>query len=121
MSIQAEFNLLKDVLGKHQVVAQVIASGSMQPVIKTGETIRIRPLAYLGRDLKRFDIIVFKTETKIVCHYLHHINHINYSNKKFVTRSIAGHEDLPVSKDDILGYVENFKISWFLRLRLSLR
>lgn len=86
----------------------VIVSDSMEPLIKTGDKIVV---GIGDRDLKRFDVIVFYNQGKLICHYLWAVNKI-IEPILFQTRSLKyGGKDMPVSFDDYLGKVVSHRLS----------
>ncbi len=115
-----EFENRKRDLKKFKLMKINITSGSMEPVIKTGESAALVPVE---GPLKPFDIIVFWNEGTLTCHFVWHINRsLNELNEKtIVTRSMALYEDLPFPENLILGKVVSHKISWgrkfFLRCK----
>ena len=90
-----------------------VITNSMEPVIMVGESIVI----VVGtQDIKRFDIVVFFKNGKLICHYLWSVN------KKCIpvqlqTRNIPGHLDSPFSDEDCLGKVISHKLSFWQKLR----
>lgn len=93
-----------------------IVSGSMEPVIMTGEGIVV---SVKCRELKRFDIIVFVQDQKLICHYL-------WTTNKFVkpilmqTRSMGGSRDFPIKEEDYVGKVLSHKLSWLQKIKILL-
>ena len=104
---------------KQKILAQPffkgkIVSGSMIPVINIGEEILIEVKA---RNLKRFDIIVFLREEKLICHYLWNINRV-VKPLLLQTRNIKGGKDYPIKEEDYIGKVLSHKLSFFRKLRI---
>jgi signal peptidase I len=93
-----------------------IVSGSMIPVINIGEEILIEVKA---QNLKRFDIIVFLRDGKLVCHYLWNINRI-IKPLLLQTRNIKGGKDYPIKEEDYIGKVLSHKLSFLRKLRIVL-
>lgn len=91
-----------------------VISDSMEPIIKVGQEVVID---VGNRDIKRFDIVVFYHDGKLICHYLWQMN-------KFVkpillqTRNMSGKLDFPVTLDDYLGKVMNYKLSFWQKLKI---
>jgi signal peptidase I len=115
-----DFQSLKTVLEIKKLMSFTIASGSMEPLIMTGENIVVEPI---NGDLKKFDIIVFYFGEKLVCHYLLHCNEIPSMKmqKTYVTRGLAnGYEDLPCENDELFGRVISHKMSYWTRMRISI-
>ncbi len=91
-----------------------VVSGSMEPVIRTGEEILID----VGNvDLKPFDIIVFYFDEKLICHFLWRKNRIAHPIL-YQTRNMQGSADLPITEEFILGKVISHRISLWRRLKL---
>jgi signal peptidase I len=93
-----------------------IVSGSMIPVINIGEEILIEVKA---QNLKRFDIVVFLRDGKLVCHYLWNINRI-IKPLLLQTRNIKGSKDYPIKEEDYIGKVLSHKLSFLRKLRIVL-
>ena len=87
-----------------------VVSGSMEPLIATGEFIEVKALRESPR---RFDILVFWSDEILICHYLWHVNQIRFSNGEhiLITRSLRGQEDIPFSESKLLGKVISHRIS----------
>ena len=102
-----------------------VRSDSMKPLLKVGDVIKVTELE---SDPNRFDIIVFKGQNKaLFVHYVWRIL-INHKDNKpyYLTRGINNKErDFPVNREDILGVVNNYKITeigkYCLVLKLWLR
>lgn len=91
-----------------------VITGSMVPVIKIGESITVE----VGqKDLKRFDIIVFYHDGKLICHYLWNLNQI-VMPMLMQTRSLNGRKDYPIKPQDYLGKVVSHKINWWRKIRI---
>lgn len=111
-----DFLTIRDSISQGQVVEAVIVSGSMAPLIRTGDKIQILDLQKLGRPLRRFDLVVFKQNDLLVCHYIWHLN--SNFNSSFVTRSlISNRDDFPIEISQIIGYVP-VRIPILSRLRI---
>lgn len=91
-----------------------IVSGSMIPVINIGEQIIVE---IKSRNIKRFDIIVFVQNKKLICHYLWNMNEI-VEPRLMQTRNIKGGKDFPISEEDYIGKVISHKLSLFRRLKI---
>lgn len=116
-----EFESLRTVLEIKRRLDFTVVTGSMEPLIRTGSRIEVEKLA---EPLKKFDIIVFFSRQKLVCHYLLHVNSIlsPLGKKTYVTRGLAnGYEDFPCDEDLIFGRVVSHKIPVLTRLMISLR
>lgn len=105
-----EFNQLKQL----PLFKGTIVSGSMMPLMPIGTPIVV---AVGDQTIKRFDIIVFYNENKLICHFLWNINKI-VTPKLLQTRNLINFGvDFPITMDDYLGKV----VSHQLRLRDKLR
>jgi signal peptidase I len=93
-----------------------VVSGSMFPVIQVGEEIVVDIKA---RDLKRFDIIVFVQDERLICHYL-------WTKNKIVvplllqTRNMSGGKDIPITEEDYIGRVVSHRLNLFQKLKIIL-
>ncbi len=91
-----------------------IMTGSMIPVININDEILVEVKA---NNLKRFDIIVFYQNGRLICHYL-------WSMNKFVqpllmqTRSLDGAKDFPIPEEDYIGKVLSHRLSFWRRLKI---
>lgn len=105
-----EFNQLKQL----PLFKGTIVSGSMMPLMPIGTPIVV---AVGDQTIKRFDIIVFYNQNKLICHFLWNINKI-VTPKLLQTRNLVNFGvDFPITMDDYLGKV----VSHQLRLRDKLR
>lgn len=91
-----------------------IVSGSMIPVIQIGEEIVVDIKA---KELKRFDIIVFVQDEKLICHYLWTMNKI-VTPLLLQTRSMGGAKDYPIREEDYIGRVVSHRLSFFQKLKI---
>jgi signal peptidase I len=97
-----------------------IMSGSMEPVIRTGEQLMV---AEIAEPLRIFDIIVFWDGSVMICHFVWRINRAIKSKGErwIVTRSlISSREDFPILESQILGRVTNRKLPFLRKLRILL-
>ena len=110
------FLLLKLKLQKHKTLPVRIVTGSMLPLIKIDENIWVEPPPPL-EELKRFDILVYWSDDKFICHYLDRINDvINSDQKVLILKGLKNKgQDFPVYYENLFGKV-NMKIPWYLRL-----
>lgn len=92
-----------------------VVSDSMMPIIPVGAELSLEKVTLL--DLKRFDIVVFNEGSKYTCHYIWHINE-NVDQGAIVTRNLKGDYDDPFHIEKVLGRVTNFKLSFWLKLKL---
>jgi signal peptidase I len=104
-------------LKKNPFFKGVIVSDSMEPLIMVGDRIIVE----VGNmDLERFDIVVFFSDGKLVCHYLWAMNQI-VKPILFQTRSLKyGNKDFPLSFDDYLGKVVSHHLSSMDKLKIIL-
>lgn len=93
-----------------------VVTGSMVPVIAIGDNIMVDIKA---KNLKRFDIIVFVQDGKLICHYLWAMN-------KFVepmlmqTRSMGGIKDYPIQESQYVGKVISHHLSLWQKIKILL-
>lgn len=91
-----------------------VVSGSMLPIIQIGEEVIID----IGNmEIKRFDIIVFYLDGKLVCHYLWHLNRF-LKPILLQTRNMSGRMDFPVNIEDYLGKVMSHRLSFWQKLKI---
>ena len=101
---EVKAQILKQPLFKGTVV-----TGSMIPVIKVGEAIKVEVKA---KNLKRFDIIVFVQDQKLICHFLWQMNS-KVLPRLYQTRNMFGGRDFPISEEDYIGKVISHKMKWY--------
>lgn len=71
--------------------------------------------------LKKFDILLFKQDENLICHFLWHQN-IVFDEGSIITKSLKNSkEDLPFKRKQIIGVVTNYKINLRLKLKVYLR
>ncbi len=113
-----EFFALKEFLGRKGKMRFPVVSGSMEPVIMTGEVIEVVPIA---SRLNAFDIIVFHQEGQLVCHMVVK-SQSSLSDQQVLTSGYRyQYFDLPVKKDKVLGYVTSHRISFWRRVKFTWR
>ncbi|MBD66750.1 MAG: signal peptidase I [Halobacteriovoraceae bacterium] len=91
-----------------------ILSGSMEPWIKTGETVLVSPCR--PEELSPYDIIVFydQKKTKLICHVF-----IKIVQDKLITKALENKKlDEPNLKHFLLGKVTKPKFNWFQKFIL---
>ena len=119
----AEAESVKEAIRKEKRVGFTVVSGSMEPVIMTGQQIEVAPIDSLD-DLRTFDILLFWNGKLLICHYLWHINSLPGSRrlKLVITRPLASlkGEDLPVPVEHILGRIVSHKIPFWRKLKILL-
>ncbi len=94
-----------------------IISDSMEPLLKVGDEIVWEKTEKPFEDFKRFDLILFRQNQNLYCHFLWKIN---YRQRVFVTRSYCylWHEDLPLTQNQILGKVTNYQLSFWQKIKV---
>ncbi len=110
--------ILKKMIKKFGSIELKVKGVSMQPLISENETIYIKELS---KELKRFDIIVFHQDQKLIVHYFWQKNrYFSDNGEVYLTRPlnpIRGY-DIPINKNDILGIVDNIKITKYLKFKI---
>jgi signal peptidase I len=91
-----------------------VITPSMEPIIKVGDNIVVDILA---KDIRRFDIIVFKEEGRLICHYLWSMNKL-FEPIMLQTRSMLGEKDYPIKYEDYLGKVISQRLSLWVRFKI---
>ena len=98
----------------------IVVSDSMTPLIPVGSELIIEKIEH-GQEFKKFDILLFKFDKKLMCHYFWHQN-AYYDPGVVTTRNLKdGSLDSPFSRDNIVGIVTNFKINFFTKFKILLR
>lgn len=118
-----DFAAVKKQLHLQKKMIVRIVSGSMEPLIKTGENIELEEFASFAQ-LKRFDVIVFYYRNTLICHFLWHVNDVIKRDGKtiLVTRPLARNgEDFPVTEDMVLGWIPSKQMTFFQKLKATLR
>ena len=93
-----------------------VVSGSMEPLIQIGDNVVVQ----INGEVKRFDVVAFWGDNKLICHVLWHINQIKNVPQMLVTCPLNGKfPDLAIRPEDLLGPVLNFKLSLWQKLKLS--
>jgi len=108
-----QYILLKRRLLKGEELEANIISESMTPLINKGDKVTFA----LKEDLKLFDIIIFKYRDSLYCHIYLGESSLNKDHYKTIGLN-NDNIDIPISKEDILGVVTNFKINFFHKLRV---
>lgn len=118
-----EAQLVRQMIIQDGRVAFTVVTGSMEPVIMTGEQIEVAPVATID-ELRTFDILLFWNGKLLVCHYLWHINSIPGpdGSRTVVTRPLASYnaEDIPTSMQHVLGKIVSHKIPFWSKLKIVL-
>ena len=97
-----------------------VVSGSMEPLIKVGAQI----IVAINASPKKFDVVAFWGGDRLICHVLWHENvFLNQSaGKIYRTCPLQAQAvDLSITDDDLLGVVENFRLSWWQKIKLAWR
>lgn len=98
----------------------IVVSDSMTPLIPVGSELIIEKIKD-DREFQKFDILLFKQDEKLTCHYFWHQNK-NFNPGIVTTRSLKdGSFDSPFDRKKILGVVINFKIGFFLKFKILMR
>ncbi len=117
-ALQLLFNQAKQVIETKGMVPIKIMSGSMEPVIKVNQNVIVsKPKVPIAR----FDIIVFKGERELICHYVRHVNrHLKDGENNLIqTRGLTNkHNDVPIHQDQVLGIVISHRLNLWRKLRL---
>ena len=116
-ALQLLFDKARNMLEKTGMIPIKIISGSMEPVIKVNQTVIITKV---DRPLARFDIIVFKGDQGLICHYVRHVNRIvtTDDNDLIQTRGLnSKHNDVPIHRDQVLGIVISHRLNLWRKLR----
>jgi signal peptidase I len=95
-----------------------IISDSMEPVLNIGDKITVE----VGRkELERFDLIVFYSQDKLICHYLWAMNRL-VEPILLQTRSTKyGLRDYPIGLEDYLGKVVSHRLNAWEKMKIFLR
>jgi len=115
------FAMARSLLLSEGELACRVVSGSMEPVIPTGSSILIKPIA---EPLRRFDIAVFCADSKLICHFVWARNKTAPPGEPPETIFRSLHNlttDLPVRQSALLGRVVNFEIDAGMRVRIVAR
>ena len=91
-----------------------VVTDSMAPLISIGDELLYKK----SNTYHTFDIILFARHSKLVTHFVWR-NQLDF-NKSIITRSLKDFytDEEPVLESEILGVVENFKISIFTRIKI---
>lgn len=120
---RTQFGKFKQRLHDEGALGIRILSGSMEPLIQTGEELQVIPIKDVA-DLKPFDIIVYWDRDILICHYLWSINQrfrTDAGLRIFGTRSLASQrEDFPIDESQILGRVIGKRISRWQQMKILL-
>lgn len=106
-------NLLRD----GSIEARII-SNSMAPLIVPNDIITIQPLNL--DELGDYSIIVFKSGKALFCHIFVGFSQIERKHLKTIGLNNDG-IDYPISIEDCLGVVTNYKLSFFHKIKLFLK
>lgn len=112
---------LKQKLKAQKCLPIRVVTGSMEPLIKTGEELTIEEIV---EPLKIFDIVVFWNGSIYVCHFVWRLNRKpNSKGERWVTtRSLmSDFEDFPILETQILGRVTDRQIPFSKKLFMALK
>lgn len=115
------FEKLKEILSSQKSLPIRVVTGSMEPLIKTGEELTIEEIS---EPLKIFDIVVFWNGAAYVCHFVWRLNRKpNSKGERWITtRSLVSErEDFPVLETHILGRVVDRQIPFSKKLLMAIR
>ncbi len=115
---RSEFFELKEQISNEGMLKLKIVSDSMEPLMPVGQFYKV---AKLNDEIKRFDIVVFFRDDKLVAHYVWNKNTLR--GVSYSTRSLKepDKDEIPVNEADVLGLLVGQKIGFFRKLGLSLR
>lgn len=108
-----------------KIVIMNVSGDSMEPLIKNSAKVVVKKMSKI-EELQRFDVVVFGQEDRLICHYFWKVNkHFSSSidNPVIITRPLnpmIGY-DHPISFNEIVGKVSNFKISRILKIRIYIK
>lgn len=96
-----------------------IVSDSMHPLLRVGDEIVWEKINNPFLDLKRFDLLLFKQDQILYCHF---VWQIRPKSNVIITRAYRylWHEDLPIAPECILGKVKNCQLNFWQKLRVYL-
>lgn len=117
-ALQLLFNQAKQVIESKGMVPIKIMSASMEPVIKVNQNVIV---SKLNRPIKRFDIIVFKGERELICHYVRHVNrHLTDGDNNLIQTRGLGNKlnDVPIHQNEVLGIVISHRLNLWRKLLL---
>lgn len=109
-----EFKLLQNKLAAEESLYLRIASDSMMPLLKVGEIVEVKT-ADLD-SLKKFDVIVFYQDDKLMCHFVWSIQ-----GDHLITKSLKDPKsvDWPIKEALFLGKLK-VKVPLFSKLKIWL-
>jgi hypothetical protein len=89
----------------------------MEPLIRVGSEIELRKIGDQEK-FQLFDILVFMNNGRLICHYYWHSNEV-FDRGLIVTRCLKNkNRDEPFERKNILGIVVNYKISFWMKLKI---
>jgi hypothetical protein len=106
--------LLRERLLEEKSLEIVLISGSMSPLIKTGDRATIEPVRI--EELRMLDIVVFWSVDKLICHCVwgHSVTLGANGERRINTRGLATSGfDYPVRESEILGRVTSHRLTAF--------
>ena len=121
LKLSDEIISIKKKLKAEGALSITIASGSMHPVLKTGNHYCLLPLdeKYVP---SKYDILAYWDGEKIIGHYFYsEAKLFNSKEIRWIFKSIVSQvEDFPVSKDFVLGQID-VKMPLYIRTYLAIR
>lgn len=101
---------------KQDIIKVKIVSGSMEPLIKTGEIVNVRKLQ-ANEKMIPLHCYVFKAlDQQFTCHYF--LRNSKFEPGKLLFSSLAtGELDAPVSREEVFGTVIDKKVGPWLIFR----
>lgn len=118
-----EFEALRFYLKEKGEIHLEVVSASMEPLIKVGEQVDVKPMLSGSGTLKKFDIIVFWNGELLICHYIRNFNLLAVPGGQgsITTRGLKTRRyDLPCYDEMILGRVLSHRLTFWQKLRLRL-
>ena len=111
-----QFLVLKKRIFKAPLEIKIV-SGSMEPLIKTGERIMVEKC----EDPNIYDVVVYQANDKrLICHFVCGVSKAEPGFLLLQSLTSAP-MDLPVSKDRVLGRVIGKKISFYYKMIFVLK
>lgn len=114
---EEEFWALKMRIQHGHAVAVKIASGSMSPLIKVGDTLQV----WDKKHYQPFDVVIYHHDDgRLICHYIWQKSRLD--PKTYLLRSLKGSAfDLPVLTEKILGYNPHNKITVKIKILIFIK
>ena len=118
-----KFLELKLLIQKFKTIEVNLMGKSMNPLMHQGDKVHVTKFESINK-LKRFDILVFWSGDLLVCHYFWRKNSIFIDSELdpvIMTRPLNPIRayDAPIKASQILGTVNDVKISFWLKLKVA--